>query len=87
MPLFCVELVYEIVIDAESPLEAERAAEQHLHTITLNQEPSFVIAGKIPISLVTGKPVLPMDWDENCIPYGRDDELTIGQILEKREKN
>lgn len=80
MPLFSVRLTNEIVVMASDETEAqalalnhERDEKRHARTESLG----------VVRSAADLKQLAPQ-WDTGCIPYGRNDDLTIGEIIGER---
>lgn len=72
--LYAVRLVTDIVVFAESEEQAGEVARQH-HP----DEKRFERAEAV-TPIVTAED-LPHAWDGGCIPYGRQDDVTVGEIL------
>jgi hypothetical protein len=73
--IYQVECSTMVVVEAENEDEAEQVAQQNID----NADPlSYDYWAMKEINSVAD---LPISWDEECLPYGRDDDLTLGEIL------
>lgn len=70
--LYTVEVTYKVVVIAGSIAEAEKEAQ--------------LAAPDVDADLYVSAFYLPSGWDGECLPFGDqdgEDELTIGELIEK----
>lgn len=72
--LYAVRLICDIVVFADDPDEAAKKASDHHPEERRHDRVEHV-------RMVVQPEDLPHKWDTGCIPYGRKDDLSIGQIL------
>ena len=77
MPLFTVELLNIIVVEADDATHAHDVARDNKTSACMDSAPLYNVIGEI-----TSSRELPRDWDEKCYPYGGESPMkTIGEIL------
>ena len=75
--LFHVNLEYDLVVVADDENEAERIAKSVMRDESA--EATLVSATE----MKNKSDIPPGGWEDNCIPWGSEDDDTIGQILEE----
>lgn len=76
MNLYAVRLTLDVVIYAS---DEERARELAKNTDMHRDEKRFLQADNV--KRVTTEADLPTGWDRGSLPYGRQDDVTIGEII------
>ncbi len=78
MPLFRVGVEIDLVIVAENAREAERQAE---YLVQVEDGGAEVIANAM---LLHSAAHLPIGWDPGTLPFGSENDKTIGEYLAER---
>jgi len=76
--LYAVRVVTNIVVSADNEAKAREVAETF-------ERDERAHAKAESLELIVSWEDLPDDWDTGCLPYGHDDDLSIGQIIGSHE--
>lgn len=80
MPLYSVRLTNEIVVMADDEAEAQKLARTHEPDEKRHARTEALGVVRTAADLARLAP----QWDTGCIPYGRKDDATIGEIIGER---
>ena len=78
MRLYSVRTYVDIVVYAENEDQASRIA-------LAERNPELRHASTEPVKPIVTADDLPAGWDLGSLPYGRDDDVSVGEILGKSE--
>lgn len=77
--IYQVECRIMMVVEAEDSDSAEKIAEDNIH---LEDQSNFEYCT---VRRIESVKQLPYKWCGACLPYGREDDLTLSQLLQTKD--